>query len=71
MHSVGSVDFVYYSVVNKRYYHRSIVVLKLYIYNNGTSNPSRYFYIWFTCKFYWVRLIYCLWATLSTTKRSI
>nr|YP_009676110.1 photosystem II protein N [Berchemiella wilsonii]QDE13029.1 photosystem II protein N [Berchemiella wilsonii] len=50
-------------------YHRSIVVLKLY--NNGNSNPSCTLYIWFTCKFYWVRLIYCFWATLSTTKRSI
>ncbi|KAK8975212.1 hypothetical protein V6N11_058257 [Hibiscus sabdariffa] len=34
-------------------------------------NLSRHLYIWFTCKFYWVCLIYCLWATLSTIKRSI
>nr|AXF84060.1 photosystem II protein N [Ammopiptanthus mongolicus] len=46
-----------------------MVVLKLY--NNGNSNPSCHLYIWFTCKFYWVCLIYCFWATLSTTKRSI
>nr|YP_010581181.1 photosystem II protein N [Saurauia napaulensis]UZT27502.1 photosystem II protein N [Saurauia napaulensis] len=38
---------------------------------NGNSNLSRHFYIWFTCKFYWVRLIYRFWATFSTTKRSI
>nr|QSX42815.1 photosystem II protein N [Zygophyllum fabago] len=41
------------------------------LYNNGNSNPSRHLYIWFTCQFYWVCLIYCFWATLSTTKRSI
>nr|YP_010318430.1 photosystem II protein N [Viola grypoceras]ULC83215.1 photosystem II protein N [Viola grypoceras] len=41
------------------------------LYNNGNSNPSRHLYIWFTCKFYWVCLIYCFWATLSTIKRSI
>ncbi|KAK9028172.1 hypothetical protein V6N11_067983 [Hibiscus sabdariffa] len=35
------------------------------------GNLSRHLYIWFTCKFYWVCLIYCLWATLSTIKRSI
>nr|UIS00551.1 photosystem II protein N [Lumnitzera racemosa] len=64
-----SVDFVYHSVVNKRSYYRSILVLKLY--NNGNSNPSRHLYIWVTCKFYWVCLIYCFWAALSTTKRSI
>ena len=42
-------------------YPRSILVLKLY--NNGNSNPSCHLYIWFTCKFYWVRFIYCFWAT--------
>ncbi|KAK8509859.1 hypothetical protein V6N12_001931 [Hibiscus sabdariffa] len=67
--TMRSVDFVYHSAVNKRSYHRSIVILKLY--NNGNSNLSRHLYIWFTCKFYWVCLIYCLWATLSTIKRSI
>uniref|UniRef100_UPI0030FF1FB5 photosystem II protein N n=1 Tax=Anaphalis busua TaxID=1209451 RepID=UPI0030FF1FB5 len=70
LYSLKSVDFVYHHIVNKRSYHRSIVVLKLY-YNNGNSNPSRHLYIWFTCKFYWVRLIYRFWATFSTTKRSI
>nr|QCH39909.1 photosystem II protein N [Pogostemon cablin] len=44
--------------------------MKLYN-HNGNSNPSRHLYIWFTCKFYRVRLIYCFWATFSTTKRSI
>nr|YP_009263225.1 photosystem II protein N [Couepia caryophylloides]ANJ17384.1 photosystem II protein N [Couepia caryophylloides] len=39
--------------------------------NNGNSNPSRHLYIWFTCKFYGVCLIYCFWATLSTTKGSL
>nr|YP_009544176.1 photosystem II protein N [Kadsura coccinea]AWY13674.1 photosystem II protein N [Kadsura coccinea]UJH18165.1 photosystem II protein N [Schisandra propinqua subsp. sinensis] len=66
---VRSVDFVYHSIVNKRSYRRSIVVLKLP--NNGNSNSSRHLHIWFTCKLYWVRLIYRFWATLSTTKRSI
>nr|YP_010974653.1 photosystem II protein N [Amyema quandang]YP_010974980.1 photosystem II protein N [Amyema miquelii]WNR58067.1 photosystem II protein N [Amyema pendula]WNR57106.1 photosystem II protein N [Amyema quandang]WNR57168.1 photosystem II protein N [Amyema quandang]WNR57230.1 photosystem II protein N [Amyema quandang]WNR57753.1 photosystem II protein N [Amyema miquelii] len=46
-----------------------MAILKLY--NNGNSNPSCHLYIWFTCKFYWVRLIYRLWADLSTTKRSV
>ncbi|KAK8303282.1 hypothetical protein V6Z11_D04G140600 [Gossypium hirsutum] len=64
-----SVNFVYHSAVNKQSYHRPIVILKLY--NNGNSNLSRHLYIWFTCKFYWVRLIYCFWATLSTIKRSL
>ena len=68
------VDFVHDSVVNvnnvnKGSYARSIGVLKLY--KNGNSNPSSHLYIWFTCKFYWVRLVYRFWATFSTTKRSI
>nr|YP_009186059.1 photosystem II protein N [Gynochthodes nanlingensis]ALO71379.1 photosystem II protein N [Gynochthodes nanlingensis] len=69
LYSLRSVDFVYHSIVNKRSYHRSIGVLKLY--KNGNSNPSSHLYIWFTCKFYWVRLIYRFWATFSTTKRSV
>nr|YP_009573589.1 photosystem II protein N [Cenchrus ciliaris]QBM92317.1 photosystem II protein N [Cenchrus ciliaris] len=65
------VDFVYYSVVvvNTRSFHRSIVILKFY--KNGNSNFSRHLHIWFTCKLYWVCLIYRVWATLSTIKRSI
>nr|YP_010974848.1 photosystem II protein N [Muellerina celastroides]WNR57491.1 photosystem II protein N [Muellerina celastroides] len=46
-----------------------MAILKLY--NNGNSNPSCHLYIWFTCQFYWVRLIYRFWAALSTTTRSI
>jgi hypothetical protein len=69
LYSLRSVDFVYHSVVNKGSYHRSVMILKFY--NNGNSNPSRHLYIWITCQFYWVCLIYCFWATLSTTKRSI
>lgn len=69
LYSLRSVDFVYHSVVNKWSYQRSVMVLKFS--NNGNSNPSRYLYIWITCKFYWVCLIYCFWATFSTTKRSI
>nr|YP_009327921.1 photosystem II protein N [Medicago sativa subsp. falcata]APC60465.1 photosystem II protein N [Medicago sativa subsp. falcata] len=43
----------------------------LILYNHGNSNPNCHLYIWFNCQFYWVCLIYCFWATLSTTKRSI
>jgi hypothetical protein len=68
-----SVDFVYYLVVIVNKWSscscRSTAIFPLF--KNGNSNPSRHLHIWFTCQFDWVRLIYCFWATLSTTQRSI
>lgn len=67
-----SVDFVYYSVVFLNKWSYIVIVDPFWkLLKNGNSNLSRDLYIWFTCKLYWVCLIYRFWATLSTTKRSI
>lgn len=35
------------------------------------DNPNHHLHIRFTCKLYWICLIYCFWATLSIIKRSV